>query len=67
MLSGNDWKLYTNFEFCEVKNHIGLQSHAICDDKNSWQKILYLLKDGASGVQVGDIEQTNVQNLLTMQ
>ena len=34
--------------------------------KNS-KKSLYILKDGASGVQAGDIEQVNVYNLYTIQ
>ena len=37
---------------------IDLHNQAIYDDKNDFKKSLHILKDGASGVQVGDIEPT---------
>ena len=42
------------------KKHIGLQSQAIHDDKNNSKKSLHILKDIASDVQVGYIEQVVV-------
>ena len=59
VLSESDSTLYTNFEYCEEKNlrnlkTINLQNQAIYDDKNP-----HILEDGASGVQVGDIEPNN--------
>ena len=63
VVSKSDSKLYTNFEFCEEKNHRNLknmwilQSHAIYDDKNKSKKNLHISGYDASGVQVGDIEQ----------
>ena len=66
VLSDRDWKLYTNFEFCEEKNHIhvkkhiGLQSHAILWWQKNSMKNLHILEDRASGVQIGDIEQVIV-------
>jgi hypothetical protein len=65
----SDSRLYTNFEIGEgkfhrhSKKHIDLQSQAIYDDKNNSKNVLHILKDGASDVQVGDIEQVNVQNM----
>ena len=43
-----------------IKKHIDLKSQAIYDDKNNFKKILHVLEDGASGVQIGDIEETIV-------
>ena len=40
-----------------------LQSQAVFDDKNNSKKSLHILEDGASGVQVGNIEQVIVQNV----
>ena len=66
MLSESDSILYNNFEFCEGKNHrhckkhINLQSQAVYDDKKNSKKNLHILENGASGVQVGDIEQMTV-------
>ena len=45
------------------KKHIDLQSQAIYDDKKNSKDSLHILEDGASGVRVGDIKQTIVQNL----
>jgi hypothetical protein len=59
-------KSYTNFGFCEEKKtqtfqeHIDLQSQANYDDKKYSKKSLHILEDGASGVQVGDIEQMTI-------
>ena len=39
---------------------INLQSQASYDDKNNFNKSVHILEDGASGVQVGDIEQVIV-------
>ena len=41
-------------------NHHHLQSQAIYHDKSNSKKNLHILEDGASGVQVGDIEQAIV-------
>ena len=60
MFNEGDSKLYINFEFCEGKNHrhfIDLQKQANYDDKENSKKILHILEDATSGVQVGDIEQ----------
>ena len=43
----------------KIKIKIGLQSHTNYDDKYNSKKRLHILEDGASGVQVGDIEQGN--------
>ena len=43
-----------------LKKHIDLQSQAIYDDNNNSKKNLHILEDGASGVQVGDIEQATI-------
>ena len=67
--SKSDSKLYTNFDTLwrnssqTFENHIDLQSQAINDDENNFKKSLHILEDGASGVQVGDIEQVIVINL----
>ena len=78
MLSGSVSILCTNFEFCEENNyrqfqkHTDLQSQAIFyDKKNNSKKSLHILEDGASGVQVGDIEQVIVKiclnhNIITL-
>ena len=42
------------------KKQIDLQSQVINDDQNNFKKILHILEDGASDVQVGDIEQAKV-------
>ena len=49
-----------------LKQPIGLQSQANCDDKKS-KKILHVLENNTSGVQVGDIEQMIVYNLFIVQ
>ena len=60
--------LYTNF--CEVKYHRHFKNILIhnaktnYDDKNNSKKSQYILEDGTSGVQVGDIEQTIIYNFL---
>ena len=67
-----DSKLYTNFEFCEERNHIHFRNMIIYKAKKWWlnnnnntiklqyNKSLHILEDDASGVQVGDIEQVIV-------
>ena len=64
VLSESDSKLYTHFEFCEKKNHKHwkniLMYKAKQFMKNKPQESLHILEDGASGVQVDDIEQENV-------
>ena len=62
MFSESDSKLYVNFEFFEEKDynffkHNDLQSKANYGDKNNSKISVHILEDGASGVQVGDIEQ----------
>jgi hypothetical protein len=63
-------KLYTNFEFCEEKNHRHFKNILIYKDKKIMmttkiknkksKESLHILQDGASVVQVGDIEQVIV-------
>ena len=68
MLSESDPKLYTNFEFLWRKNHrhwkniliYNAMAHAIYDDKNNSKKIVHILEDNASVVQVCDIEQVTI-------
>ena len=43
-----------------LKKHIDLQSQSIYDDINDSKKFFHVLEDGASGVQVDDIEQAIV-------
>ena len=62
--SESDLNLYTNVEFCEGKDHKDFKSTLIYNVKQfmlifSPRKV-YILEDGASGVQVGDIEQVIV-------
>jgi hypothetical protein len=64
VLNESDPKLCTNFEFflrekswTLLEKNINLQSQAVNDDKNNSKKILHILEDGASGVQIVDIEQ----------
>ena len=65
MFNESDSKLYTNFEFCEEKNHrhvlniLNKKANLIMMTKNS-KKSLHVLEDGASVVQVGDIQQVIV-------
>ena len=40
-----------------TKKYIDIQSQVICVNKFYVKKSLHVLEDGASGVQVGDIEQ----------
>ena len=49
-----------NFIEIHKRKHTDLQSQAIYDDKKKFKKSLHNLKDNASGVQVGDIEQVIV-------
>ena len=49
------------------RRYKNILSQGIYDDKKNSKKSLYILKDGASGVQAGDIEQVNVYNLYTIQ
>ena len=56
-LSESDSKLYTNFEFCEGKNHTHLKTYWSTKPSNlCWKKIkekVYMfLEHGASSVQV---------------
>ena len=66
VFSESDSKLYTDFEFCEEKNHwhfkniLIYKAQQIMMTKKISQKSLHILEDGASGVQVGDIEQVIV-------
>jgi hypothetical protein len=59
-------KLYTNFEFCEGKNHRHFKNipiykaKPIMMTKKNSKKIMRIFEGGASGVQVGDIEQVIV-------
>jgi hypothetical protein len=46
------------------KKHIELQSQAINVDKNNTKKSLHILGNGASGVQVGVIEQAFFLNAI---
>jgi hypothetical protein len=61
-----DSKLYTDFEFCEGKNHRHFENMLIYKAKQimmtkiNSKKSLHVLEDDASGVQVGDIEQVAV-------
>ena len=43
-----------------ISNSVNLQSQAIYDDQKNSNRSLHILEDGASGVQVGDIEQVIV-------
>jgi hypothetical protein len=57
VLSESVSKLYTNFEFCEWKNHKHLKTHRSTKPSNiCWpiyfKKSLHILKDDASSVQV---------------
>ena len=67
VVSESDSILYTNFKSCEKKITCILKtcwstkpSNLIYDDKINSKKSLHILEDGASGVQVGDIEQVIV-------
>jgi hypothetical protein len=68
-LSESDPKLYTNFEFHEIKIHRHLENIWIYKaerfmfTKNNFKQRICILQDGASGEQVGDIEKIIVQNL----
>ena len=56
-----DYTLTLNFvkkKIVAFKKLLDLQSQAIYADKNNSKKSLHTLVDDASGVQVGDIEQT---------
>ena len=62
VLSESDSVFYIDFAFCEEKNHRQLKNILIYKDKHfvmtkKSNKSLHILEDGASGVQVGDIEQ----------
>ena len=46
-----------NIKSLTSKKHTHLQSQAIYFDKNNCNKSIHVFEDGASGVQVGDIEQ----------
>ena len=65
MLGESDSKLHANFEFCE-ENHrhfiniLLYKVKQIMMTRKKYKKSLYILEDGTSGVQVGDIEQVTV-------
>ena len=42
--------------------NVELQSQEIYVDKKNSKKIWHILEDGASGVQVGDVEQVTILN-----
>ena len=69
MLSESDSILCINFEFCEEKNHrhfkiiLIYKAKQFMMTKTNPVKVYIYLEDGASGVQVGDIEQVIVLNL----
>ena len=60
--SESDFKSCTNFEFCEEKiiNTKKVYWSTLSNDKNNSKKSLHIVEDGASGVQVGDIEMATV-------
>ena len=66
MFNESHSKPYTNFEFCEDKNHqhvkiiLVYKAKQITMTKNNSKKSLHILEDNTSGVQVGDIEQVVV-------
>ena len=68
-LSESHLKLYTNFEFYEIKIHKHLDNIWIYKTKrfmftkNNFKDCICILKDDASGEQVGDIEKIIVKNL----
>ena len=61
-LSENDPKLYTNFEFHEIEIHKHLENIWIYNFKQR----IFIVEDGASDEQVGDIEKIIVKNLFKM-
>ena len=62
-------KLYTNFEFyaIEILKHLekyeSTKTSNLCSQKNNIKQCIFILEDGASGEQVGDIEKIIVKNL----
>ena len=68
-LSESDPKLYTNFEFYEIKIHKHLlniwiyKAKWLMFTKNNFKQRICILEDGASGEQVGNIEKIIVKNL----
>ena len=66
ILSESDSVLYINFELCKEQIHILFKNLPIYKAKQlmtiKWKlkKRLHILDDGASGVQVGDIQQVMV-------
>ena len=65
MSSKSDSELYTNFKFCEEKNHRRWINKLIYRSKQFMMKknsniSIHIIVDSASVVQVGDIEQTIV-------
>ena len=80
VLSESDSNLYTDFEFCIEKNHRHWENIYWYTKPSSlwWQKVFQeilnilhcYIEDGASGVQVGDIEQAiikkNVYNTIKL-
>ena len=44
--------------FGSFSYHTSISGNGIYDDKNKSKRSLHILEDGASGVQVGDIDQT---------
>ena len=59
----SDPKLYTNFEFYETEIHKHLKTYDctkpsnLCIQKNNFKQRIFILEDGASDEQVGDIEK----------
>ena len=68
MLSESDLILCTKFKFCEEKYHRLIRTYWSTQPSTLWwqtqfqEKCTYL-RDGASGVQVGDIEQVTLKIL----
>jgi hypothetical protein len=60
VLRNSDSKLYTNFEFREENIHKHLKNILIYKANRFMNFVLDILEHGASGVQVGDIEQTTI-------
>ena len=68
VFSESNSKLYTRFKFCEGENHRHFKNILIYKAKQimltkNFQESLHILKDNASVVQVGYIEQVIVSNL----
>jgi hypothetical protein len=66
-LSESDPKLYTNFEYYEIKIHLEniwiYKANQFMFTKKQFQTLYMYVRDVASGEQVGDIEKIIVKNL----